>query len=624
MRRHLEPLFWRQSRRLKVLADLGAWALAIETAYFLRLETTPLAWAQEALLLWALTIPVFLGAIHLFGLHRQSWGHVGTRDLVRLAVATGLTSVALAFVAWLLQQDPVSALVPRSVPLIAGMIAFLLTGGLRIMTRLWREGGPVWSEKGTRTLIVGTDGTGLVLARELTMSGTATVVGFLDENPLRQGLSIQGHPVLGSSKDLKAVVEAHDVQEVFIALDPKHPHFRDVMAHAQTMGIRFRAAPGVEEMLFGRFRPDGERLLPELLQRPAIQLDTEALKHMLGGKVVLVTGAGGSIGSEIVRQVCKYAPAKVVLVAHEENSLFEVDQELAQAGVQVARDLVIASVREAERIEHVFATYKPHVVFHAAAHKHVPMMEANADQAVLNNVFGTQNVAQAVVRHGVERFVNISTDKAVRTTNVMGASKRLAEMVTTEAARGARPDQHLVSVRFGNVLGSRGSVIPTWLKQIAQGGPLTVTDERMTRYFMLIPEAVQLVLQAAALGGQGRVYVLDMGTPVRILDVAHQLIRMHGLVPGQDIAIQLTGLRPGEKLYEELVVDESHQTKSPHPKIFIEEDVAQPDALAPILQKLQSAAMRRDAGEIRSILLATANPQLGAATGMPVTSKTGA
>lgn len=599
-------MFWRQSRRIKILADLGAWALAIETAYFLRLETTPLAWAQEALLLWALTIPVFLVAIHRFGLHRQSWGHVGIRDLVRLAVATGLTSIALAFVAWFLQQEPIRALVPRSVPLIAGMIAFLLTGGLRILTRLWKEGGPLWQAKGVRTLIVGADGTGLVLARELGKSGTSTVVGFLDENPLHEGLSILGHPVLGAIKDTKAIVEAHGIQQVFIALEPKDPHFREAMAAAQSAGVRFRAAPGVEEMLFGLFRPDGDRMLPDLLQRPSVQLDTAALQQMLGGKVVLVTGAGGSIGSEIVRQVCKYEPAKVVLVAHEENSLFEIDMELTHAGVKVPRDLVIASVREADRIDQVFATHKPHVVFHAAAHKHVPMMESNPDQAILNNVFGTANVAAAVVKHGVERFVNISTDKAVRPTNVMGASKRVAEMVTTEASRTAAPAQHLVSVRFGNVLGSRGSVIPTWLKQVAQGGPITVTDERMTRYFMLIPEAVQLVLQAAVLGGRGTVYVLDMGEPVRIIDVARQLIRMHGLVPDVDIKIQLTGIRPGEKLYEELIVDESHQSKSPHPKIFIEEDVAQPNTLAPILDRLREASLARDGPGIRTALLEAA------------------
>jgi FlaA1/EpsC-like NDP-sugar epimerase len=333
-----------------------------------------------------------------------------------------------------------------------------------------------------------------------------------------------------------------------------------------------------------------------------VRLDREPIRAYLHGKRVLVTGAGGSIGSEVVRQIAAFGPAELLLLGRGENSVFEIDRELGQTHPDVVRHAIICDVRDEASLARVFARYRPEVVFHAAAHKHVPLMESNPEQAVLNNILGTKNVATLALEHGVTRFVNVSTDKAVNPTSVMGASKRVAEAVVTDASTRCARGRAFVSVRFGNVLGSRGSVIPVFKDQIRRGGPVMVTDPDMIRYFMTIPEASQLVLQAGALADNGRVYVLDMGDPVRIVDLARDLILLSGLEPGKDIEIAFSGVRRGEKLYEELLTAEEGTEASRHEKIFVAQMNPLHINLGRQLERLTAAAQLRDGGQVRAVL----------------------
>jgi FlaA1/EpsC-like NDP-sugar epimerase len=545
---------------IKFLIDLLLWTLAVPLAFFFRLEDLlPQYWDS----LWIYTllgVPIEALIIALFGLYRQAWSRVGVRDLVRLALGVGLGGGILLSLTLILNN---LLPVPWSVPLIASALAFLAMGGVRLGVRLyWEEKkGRRAGKANKRVLIVGAGEAGAMVAREMLRHPEAGLepVGFLDDDPNKRGQTIAGVRVVGTLKDLPRAARAFEADEVLVAI-PSAPGsvVRKVVELARAVGVQYRILPGIYEILSGRvgLSQIREVRLEDLLRREPVKLDVAAIASYLQDRVVMVTGAGGSIGSEIVRQVARFAPKQVLLVGKGENSLFLLEEELKDRFPSLFYKVLVADVRDRERMDYLFRTYQPEVVFHAAAHKHVPMMEANPDEAVFNNVVGTRNVVQLCLDYGVERLVNISTDKAVNPTSVMGASKRVAEMVVAWGASQAGVQQHLVSVRFGNVLGSRGSVVPIFMEQIRNRKPVTVTHPEVKRYFMTIPEAAQLVLQAGGLGGKGTVYVLDMGEPIRIADLARDLIRLAGLEPERDIPIIFTGLRPGEKLFEELLTAE--------------------------------------------------------------------
>ncbi len=589
----------------KLILDLLLWTSAGPLAYFLRFEGMPAGFLRSLYVYMAVGAPVRAALIYGFSLNRQSWGNVGLVDLWRMGWAVALYTVtmfviALGIAGWLV--------IPRSVPIISGALAFMLLGASRVAVRSRSERARRRAAvRSRRVLVVGAGEAGTMLAREMLRHPEigGTPVGFLDDDPGKTRLRFMGIRVLGGLEDLPRAAAKTSADEVLIAI-PSAPGsvVREVVKRAREAGLGYRIIPGMYEILAGKVSVSQIREVDfaDLLRRELVELDIAQISDYLKGKVVLVTGAGGSIGGEIVWQVARFEPKEVLLLGRGENSLFELAHDLAHRHPELAQRTLIVDVQQRDQLEHVFQKHAPEVVFHAAAHKHVPLMEENPAAAVLNNVFGTQNVVDLAVAHGVERFVNVSTDKVVNPTSVMGASKRVAEYIVQETAQRAESGRGYVSVRFGNVLGTRGSVVPLFQKQIRQGGPVTVTDPAMKRYFMTIPEAAQLVLQAGGLGENGTVYVLDMGEPVRIVDLAEELIRLSGFEPGEDIAITFTGLRPGEKLFEDLLTAEEGTTATHHEKIFIAQGTAPPEDLAGKLARLHAAAVEHDVERIKAAL----------------------
>jgi len=602
---------------VRFLVDLVLWSGAVPLAYLLRLETIRAQHVPGVITFLLIGLPVRAAMIWGFALHRQAWSMVGARDLFHLAAAVGLGTVVLFFVALGLSGW---AFVPRSVPAISGMLALLLLGGARFAARLLHEGaGRRTAGKGRRVLIAGAGEAGTMLAREMHRHPEAGLVpvGYLDDALPKQRLSVAGLRVWGRLGDLPQVARRLKADEVLIAI-PSAPGevVRRVVDAARAAGVGYRIMPALHEILSGRVSIGELREvdLEDLLRREPVRLDLDEIAGYLVGRVVLVSGAGGSIGSELVRQVLRFGPREVILLGHGENSLFALSRELERREPRPPFRTVVGDVRLREDLEPLFRQGRPHVVFHAAAHKHVPLMEENPAAAVRNNVAGTANLVELALEHGVERFVNVSTDKAVNPTSVMGATKRVAEYVVQRAAGRAAPGQVFVSVRFGNVLGSRGSVVPTFRDQIRRREPVTVTHPEMKRYFMTIPEAVQLVLQAGGLGDNGAVYVLDMGEPVRIVDLAEDLIRLSGLEPGVDIPIVFTGLRPGEKLFEEVLTAEEGTVASRHEKIFVAR--TEPPPAGEFDARLADLLAAADSGDARAIRAASctmdpATPQVG-------------
>jgi FlaA1/EpsC-like NDP-sugar epimerase len=430
-------------------------------------------------------------------------------------------------------------------------------------------------------------------------------IGFVDDDRSKHGHRMCDLPVLGSLASIPDLVLTHEIDEVVIAM-PRAPGavVRQVVRAALEVGVKTRTVPGMFDIISGRVSVASLRQveIQDLLRREPIQTDLEQVRSLATGETVLVTGAGGSIGSELCRQLARLEPAQVVLLGHGENSIFDILAELTDRFPTLTAVPVIADVRDRERLRQVFGQYRPYSVFHAAAHKHVPLMEGNIAEAVTNNVLGTKNVAELSAEFGVEHLVMISTDKAVRPTNIMGATKRVAEQIVQEIAEAH--ERKFVAVRFGNVLGSRGSVVPTFLRQIQSGGPVTVTHPEMRRYFMTIPEAVQLVLQAGAIGRGGEVFVLDMGEPVKVLDLATDLIRLSGLEVGTDIEIRFSGTRPGEKLYEELFFDSESAVATDHPKVLRARNGVLPLGLSTVVDVLVEGAQKgRPDDEIRELLV---------------------
>jgi FlaA1/EpsC-like NDP-sugar epimerase len=444
-----------------------------------------------------------------------------------------------------------------------------------------------------RALIVGAGSAGEIIVKELIGHPQLALepIGFVDDDSLKHGHRLCDRPVLGSLATIPEVVHRYDVDELVIAM-PRAPGpvVRRVVRAAEEAGVQTRTVPAIFDILSGRVAVGTLRevRIEDLLRRAPITTDLNQVRSLAGGETVLITGAGGSIGGELCRQLASLGPAQILLLGHGENSIFEVRQELIRLYPGVSYVPLIADVRDRQRLSEVFARYRPFAVFHAAAHKHVPLMECNIAEAVTNNILGTQNVTELAADHAVEHFVLISTDKAVQPTNIMGATKRVAEQIVQDIADVS--GRNFVAVRFGNVLGSRGSVVPTFLQQIKSGGPVTVTHPEMRRYFMTIPESVQLVLQAGALGKGGEVFVLDMGDAVKIVDLATDLIRLSGLEVGADIEIRFTGPRPGEKLSEELFFDSEDALPTGHPKVLKAKNSPLPTGLSVVVDKVVHAA----------------------------------
>ncbi|MHC4417906.1 MAG: polysaccharide biosynthesis protein, partial [Planctomycetota bacterium] len=511
-------------------------------------------------------IIIKLAVFALFKQYRGWWRYVGISDLMGILAASLVATMVIVGLWSALVFAPSSVrlrlqgltLVGQGVFMADLFITFLMLAGLRMLIRLYyEEFRTIESGRLKRFLIVGAGNAGEALLREIHRMPVAEydVIGFIDDNVLKKGLDIHGIPVLGDVERLPKVCKERNIEEIAIAIpSATHQQVHRVIQVCEGTKIRFRTVPSITDIASGRFRVSQIRDVDinDLLGREVVQLDLDLIEAFIKDKVIVVTGAGGSIGSEMCRQVCNFKPGLLLLIEQGENPLFHIERELQRQFPDICLRTLICNITDRQRVEQIFAGYKPQVVIHAAAHKHVPMMEVNPGEAVKNNVVGTSVVADAANRHGSTNFVMISTDKAVNPTSMMGSSKRIAEMYIQDLDRTSQT--HFVTVRFGNVLGSEGSVVPIFKKQIAQGGPVTVTDPHMKRYFMVIPEAVQLVLQAATMGKGGEIFVLDMGEPVKIVDLAKVLITLSGFRPGEDIEMVFTGARPGEKLFEELSI----------------------------------------------------------------------
>ena len=555
---------------LAVLHDVIAATLAWSLAYLLRFNfELPANFAAELELTLIWVVPLQMAIFWQFGLYRGIWRYASTADLRRIVLAVAFSSAAIPLLFWMLRFGLV---IPRSVLVINPILLILMMGGSRFVYRLWKEQGLYGAIKlhGEPVLVLGAGDAAASLAKELSRSSDWRLVGFLDDNSARHGRTLNGIRVLGGLDSLPEWVERLGVQQVIIAMpSSSHQQRKRAIQLCNAAGVKVLTVPSFDDLMSGKVAVSQLRAveLDDLLGRDPVQLDGAGLHGLLTGKTVMVTGAGGSIGAELCRQVARFSPARLVLFEQSEFALYTIEQELQQSFPMLKFACLVGDVRDAARVDEVMQLHQPAVLFHAAAYKHVPLMEQhNAWQAIRNNVLGTWTVARAAQRHGVGKFVMISTDKAVNPTNVMGTSKRLAEMVCQ--ALQPSGNTRFVMVRFGNVLGSTGSVIPKFREQIAQGGPITVTHPEITRFFMSIPEAAQLVLQAGLMGQGGEIFVLDMGEPVKIVDLAKDLIRLSGLAE-EDIKIEFTGLRPGEKLYEELLADSEHTLPTPHPKLRI-------------------------------------------------------
>ena len=555
---------------IAMLHDVLAAGLVWWLAYLLRFNfDIPEVYRNDHwyTMLWVVPVQGFV--FWLSGLYRGIWRYASVADLRRIFLAV-LASTALITLTLLLFRF--KSVVPRSVLIIDPLLLMMVMGGSRLLYRLWKENLLVGDIhlRGEPVLVLGAGQAGISLAKELVRSNAWHQVGFLDDEAGNQGRSINGIKVLGKLDSLPRWAHRYGVKQIIIAMpSATHQVRKQIIDLANQSDIKALTVPSFDDLLSGRVAISQLRPieLDDLLGRDPVHLDEAGLHELLADKVVLVTGAGGSIGSELCRQIIRFKPGALLLFEASEFALYNMEQELSSAFPQLKLICLAGDVRDASRVEQVFAEFKPSVVFHAAAYKHVPLMEhQNVWQAVRNNVFGTWCVASTAQRHFAAKFVLISTDKAVNPTNVMGTTKRLAEMVCQGLQKNS--GTQFVMVRFGNVLGSTGSVIPKFREQIAKGGPITVTHADITRYFMSIPEAAQLVLQAGLMGQGGKIFVLDMGEPVKIVDLARDLIRLSGLKE-EDIKIEYTGLRPGEKLYEELLADSEHTLETPHPKLRI-------------------------------------------------------
>lgn len=555
----------------------GVIVLSLAAAFLIKFDfTLPDAEVSNLMMGLMIAVPIKMAVFLVGGLHRDSWRFAGLTDLARIGVVNfGAEIVSAAAI-----TVYVGASYPRSIHVIDLLICFLVSAGARYSIRFYNETLRVeLGAHGKGVLIYGAGATGRTLLRETRTDSSLglQVLGFVDDNPVLQSLRIMHVPVLGTGRDIPSIVERFKnrdtrIQEVVITVpSATGRRIREVHASCRAAGVACRIIPSLGDILNGKYLTSQLRniSLEDLLGREQIRLEEDRIQKSIVGKSVLVTGAAGSIGSELCRQIASFAPGKLVILDQAESDLFKIDQELRRTHPDLAILPVVCDIRDMRSVHDVVRKHGVDSIYHAAAYKHVPMMESHVLEAVRNNIIGTWNLVNVAHKCSVANFLMISSDKAVNPSSVMGLTKRIAELIVSAASNGHGNGTNFVSVRFGNVLGSNGSVVPTFQAQIAAGGPLTVTHPEIRRYFMSIREAVQLVLQASTMGKGSNIFVLDMGEPVRILDLAHNMIHLAGLVPNEDIEVKITGLRPGEKLFEEIALDGENILPTYHDKIRI-------------------------------------------------------
>jgi FlaA1/EpsC-like NDP-sugar epimerase len=593
------------------MLDLVLLPTAVLLSFTIRFEGLDWGPTGSHLAAWylALALPLKIFLFFRAGLYRRLWRYASVQEVARILTVTALTGV-LSFVVGAV-LIPGLGLVAGRVPLSVLFLDALFTTAFVALPRVGLRliaGRQVGERRGTanRVLIAGAGAAGVMILKELRANPQLDLipVGFLDDNPAKLGNHLSDLPVLGPLSGLVEIAGAHRIDELLIAM-PRAPGkvIRNLVASAAAARIKTRTVPGMFDIISGRVTVSALRRveIQDLLRREPITTDLDPFRRLVVGRTVLVTGAGGSIGGELCRQLAGLKPGRIVLLGRGENSIFDILQELEGRFPEVRFSPVIADVRDRNRLARIFETFDPVAVLHAAAHKHVPMMECNVPEAITNNVLGTRNVVELAAESRVEHLVFISTDKAVRPTSVMGATKRVAEQIVQITAE--ELGRNFVSVRFGNVLGSRSSVVPAVLKQIAAGGPVLVTHPEMRRYFMTIPESVQLVLQAATLGQGGEIFVLDMGEPMKIVDLVADLIRLSGKEVDKDIEIRYSGIRPGEKLYEELVFGAEQAMPTRHPKVLRARNADLPAEITTAVDDLIGAAQHGFADrELREML----------------------
>jgi len=560
-----------------LLADAFLIFASLFISYCIRLDTLSLnGYWRQILQSLPVILVVRLSVFAYAGLYRGMWRFVGMRDLLKLIQAVTLSSivsVVLIFLIFRLENYP------RSVFVIDWFVVLVFIGGSRFAYRLYREGafstklgGQDTSSTGKRVLIVGAGKAGEAILREILSNSQYGFVpfGFVDDDRAKRNFAIHGYRILGNTRDIPRIVKENNIDEIFLAIPSASSKAkRRIMRVCKSSGLKFKTLPAMGQLLNGTVTVNALRefQIEDLLGREPVKLDAGSIKEYLRDKTVMITGAGGSIGSELCRQVAHFSPKRLVLYERSEFNLYQIQMNLLEIYPDLEVHAVIGDVLNQGRAERTLREFHPEVIFHAAAYKHVPLMELNSEEALRNNVHGTWILARLSHAYGVKKFVMVSTDKAVRPTNIMGASKRIAELICQGFGRDS--ETKFVTVRFGNVLNSVGSVIPLFKRQIARGGPITVTHPEIYRYFMTIPESVQLIMQAGAMGKGGEIFILDMGEPVKIVDLARDMITLSGLDPDKDIKIVFTGLRPGEKMYEELLTDGEEITSTIHEKIKV-------------------------------------------------------
>lgn len=559
-----------------ILLDIMSIVVASFAALYVRFDFSFAGIPAEYLMKFERIIPfnilLTLLFFALWKLYKSVWRYASATELLNIVFATTCAAIAQIILCNVMNQK-----MPRSYYMIYWFLLFGMCCVIRFSYRILRlinskRIDRAEKEKRNNVLLIGAGAAGNAILKEIESSSylNLNVKCIIDDNPGCHGKFLRGVPIVGGRDKIIDAVGQYAVDEIIFAIPSANTQTRkEILDICKESGCKLRTLPGIYQLINGDVSVSKlkEVEIEDLLGRDPIEINTEEVLNYVSGKVVLVTGGGGSIGSELCRQIAGHHPKQLVIVDIYENNAYDIQQELIRKHPELNLQVLIASVRNTARINDIFATYRPNIVFHAAAHKHVPLMEVSPNEAIKNNVMGTYKTAKAADKYGAEKFVLISTDKAVNPTNVMGASKRICEMVIQMMNQ--KSETNFVAVRFGNVLGSNGSVIPLFKKQIAEGGPVTVTDPRIIRYFMTIPEAVSLVLQAGAYARGGEIFVLDMGKPVKILDLATNLIKLSGYKVGEDIEIKFTGLRPGEKMYEELLMDEEGLKKTANKMIFI-------------------------------------------------------